>query len=394
MLRRAPGSHCGSRAAFFGVAALPIVLGGCGAPERQPAEEAYLPLIVQLEAAPTVSSGSPIFNDCRLTLDRRIGGEDDFGYVWGLFPLSDAYLLASDTYSDPRMKVVDRSDGRIVQAFGKKGRGPLEFETPLSMYWSAARPGALEIYDQVNRRFSRFSFDAPSGTVTFLDESPFYAAERISSLAPLDDGYIGSGIFAYHTLVTFDSDGRLRSRLATLPPFLPKDTGGSARLSRLYNEGHMDVAGHRAAVVYWSRPYVDLVDLEAHRYLRVIGPRHTEPVFEIVDGRLFPDHARSTDAYKDVVVSDRLVYAVFDGEHRDGLGKFLHVFTWDGRFVVEYELDHRITVARIGPDERVLWAGFEDPYPRIGEWTLPPLHEALDRVERGEAPGDIHLCSD
>ena len=341
-----------------------------------------------------MSSDSPIFNGCHLTLDRRIGSEDDFGYVWGLFPLSDTHFLASDTYSDPRLKVIDRRDGRIVQTFGKVGRGPLEFQTPISMYWSTVRPGALEIYDQVNRRFSRFSVDAPSGTMTFLDESPFYAAERISSLVPFDDGYIGSGIFTYHTLVTFDSSGRVLSRVATQPPFLPNDAGGYAKFSRLYNEGHMDVEGDRAAVVYWSKPYVDLVDLEAHRYLRVIGPRHTETFFEVVDGTLHPDHARTEDAYNGVVVSDRLVYAVFDGEHRTGLGKFIHVFTWDGRFVVEYELDHRITVVQIAPDESFLWAGFEDPYPRVGEWTLPPLHEALDRLERGEAPGDIELCSD
>ena len=340
-----------------------------------------------------MSSDRPILDGCRLTLERRIGSDEDFAYVWGLFPLSDTHFLVSDFYSDPRLKVIDRRDGRIVQAFGKAGGGPLEFQTPISMYWSTVRPGALEIYDQVNRRLSRFSVDAPSGTVTFLDESPFYAAERITSLAPFDDGYIGSGIFTYHTLVTFDSSGRAVSRLATQPPFLPDDFGGYAKFSRLYNQGYMDVESDRAAVVYWSKPYVDLVDLEAHRYLRVIGPRHTEAFFEVIDGRLYPDHARTEYAYRAVVVSDRLVYAVFDGEHRDGLGQSIHVFTWDGRFVVEYELDHLITAVQISRAERSLWAGFEDPYPRVGEWTLPPLHEALDRLERGEAPGDIDLCS-
>ena len=393
MRRWAPGSPRGSRDAFSGIAALPIVLCGCGALERQPAGEANSPPIIHLEAAPTVSSDRPIFDGCRLTLDRHIGGEDDFGYVWGLFPLSDTHLLASDTYSDPRLKVIDRREGRIVQTFGKVGGGPLEFQTPVSMYWSTARPGALEIYDQVNRRLSLFSVDAPSGTITFSDEAPFYAPERISSLAPFDDGYVGSGIFTHHTLVTFDSSGRVLSRLATQPPFLPRDLGGYAKFSRLYNEGHMDAKGHRAAVVYWSKPYVDLVDLAAHRYLRVIGPRQTETFFEVVNGTLHPDHARSEDAYNGVVVSDRLVYAVFDGEHRRGLGQFIHVFTWGGRFIVEYELDHRITVVQISRDERSLWAGFEDPYPRVGEWTLPPLHEALDQLERGEAPGTIDLCS-
>lgn len=248
LLLRKPGT-------FSGIAALLVVLGGCGAHERQPADEAYLPPIIQLEAAPTVSSDRPIFDGCQLTLDRRIGSDD-----------------VTDVYSDPRLKVIDRSDGRIVQTFGKVGRGPLEFRTPIAMYWSTVRPGALEIYDQVNRRF--WPSCQPSGHA-----------------APLPAG-------------------RLR------------------------------------------------------------------------------------DAYNAVVVSDGLVYAVFDGEHRDGLGQSIHVFTWDGRFVVEYELDHLITAVQVSQDERSLWAGFDDPYPRVGEWTLPPLHEALDRLERGEAPGNIQLCSD
>ena len=106
-----------------------------------------MPPIIQLEAAPTVSSDRPIFNGCQLTLDRRIGSDD-----------------VTDVYSDPRLKVIDRRDGRIVQALGRVGRGPLEFRTPIGMFWSTVRPGALEIYDQVNRRLSRFSVDAPSGT--------------------------------------------------------------------------------------------------------------------------------------------------------------------------------------------------------------------------------------
>ena len=115
--------------------------------------------------------------------------------------------------------------------------------------------------------------------------------------------------------------------------------------------------------------------------------------FEIVDGRLYPVRGRSFSqgAYNSVVLTDRLVYALFDGEERNGLF-FVQVYAWDGRYVAEYELDRGIAIIRLSPDEGTLYGNFEDPYPRIGKWTLPPLHEALDRLERGEDARNIRFC--
>ena len=93
-----------------------------------------------------------------------------------------------------------------------------------------------------------------------------------------------------------------------------------------------------------------------------------------------------------MIVTDHLVYALFDGDERNGL-YFVQVYRWeDGQFLAEYELDRGIYIIRLSPDGRTLYGDFEDPYPRIGKWNLPPLGDALDRVERGDDPAAITLC--
>ena len=368
-----------------------LLVGGCSEPTPDLGDDPQLPSIAGLTEVEAIEADEPLFGTCKLRLAQRIGGTDEFGEVWDIFPLDDTYILAVDHYVAPMIRVIDQREGRLVQAFGEVGAGPREFESPSSIYWSAAEPGLLELYDRVNQRATRYTYDG-GGHLTFAGEEPLRIQEDVSHIRPYGDGYMGNGAFPYHTLSMFDPAGRVRERWVTEPMYGPDDSPGRS-FFRLFNKSLMHSRDDRVAVVYWSKSYIDLVDLAERSYRRVAGPRFVEMEFEIIDGRLYPVRGRSFSqgAYNSVVLTDRLVYALFDGEERNGLF-FVQVFAWDGRYIVEYELDQGIAIVRLSPDERTLYGNFEDPYPRIGKWTLPPLHEALDRLERGEDARSIRFC--
>jgi hypothetical protein len=49
----------------------------------------------------------------------------------------------------------------------------------------------------------------------------------------------------------------------------------------------------------------------------------------------------------------------------------IHVFTWDGRFVTELEVQEQITALAVLPGDSVMYTVSRDPYPMISEWELP-----------------------
>ena len=377
--------------------ALPVLVGACllaacGERSGGPPGDPYEAPITELTELRTVASAPPIYGACELTLAQRMGGTDEFGEVWDIFPLDDTHILAVDHYAEPLFRVIDERDGRLVQAFGQMGEGPREFESPSSVYWSRARPGTLEIYDRVNQRVTWYDYSEP-GRLAFADETPLRVQEHVSHIRPLEAGYMGNGTFPFHTLSVFRPAGDVFERLVTDPAYGPDDTPGYSFFG-LFNKTIMDARNDRVALVYWRKSYIDLIDLESRTYRRLRGPHPVEASFEIVDGRLYPTPGTSFSqgAYNSVIVTDRLVYALFDGDERNGLF-FVQVYRWeDGRFLAEYELDRGIHIIRLSPDGRTLYGDFEDPYPRIGKWNLPPLGDALDRVERGEDPAAITLC--
>ena len=345
----------------------------------------------------------PLLGTCRLQRPRTLGGDDDFGKVWNVVELDDQRLLVLDILAPPYFKIVSRSSGAVTDTFGPRGEGPQEFQHPVSVFQSEARPGMIEVYDAPNQRISFFDVRPDATWPLYRAERPVRTDGGLDELAPYKQGYVGTGVFAEHALLAIDSTGRPLKRLVTDPPFDPARGDVGVGAARFLNESRL--AGHqgRVAIAYVMTSVLDLVDLETREYRRIIGPRPAHAEFEVRDGQFFMDRS-SVGAYVDVAVAPRLIFGLFIGlTHEEqlaimredpsgGLSKFIHVFDWDGRYVAEFEMETGLARIDISSDHRWLWSDYEDPIPRVAEWSLPPIIDLLDRWEGGENISDSDLC--
>lgn len=318
-----------------------------------------------------------LYGRCDLRAPRLLGGSEDFGYPDQLLQLTDSLLVAVDVLSPPFLKVLDRSTRAVVGTYGPRGEGPEEFQAPTSLFLDPDERGLLTVYDFSNQRLNFFDIGERAPWLSFRDELPFRIDFGLVGLQPVPGGYMGIGRFADFTLLEIDEGGGEGRRLVAAPPFDSTDVGGESRFARSLNDARMAGAGKRVAVAYRMTALLDLIDLEAGSFKRLVGPHPVETRFEVNEDGLFLDDANEM-AYVDIAASPQYVFALFDGrtramrQNRDAGGpRILHVFDWDGQFIVELTLDRGATALAVSDDARILWTGVSEPYPQVAEWVLP-----------------------
>ena len=358
---------------------------------------------VQLREEPVATSGAPLFGTCRLALGRTLGGDDDFGMPWDFLQLDEDRLLVVDMLLPPYFKILSRTTGSVTQVFGPRGEGPGEVLHPTSVFVSATRPGMIEVYDSPNQRINLYGGGSVGTVPPWVGELPLRVGASLDGILPHRDTYAGSGLFTDYTLMVVDSAGRTVERLVTDPPFDPAKTGVRPGVAALLGDTVFDGHGGRVAVAYRFEPYVDLLDLDARAYRRVIGPEPAPTRFQIRDDGLHLDDD-NVGAYQAITVTDRVIFAMFSGltyaetmEHlrerpNEPFDRNIHVFDWRGRYLAEIDTDRDFGYMELSPDHRFLWTEHSDPIPRIAEWPLPPIIPLIERLDRGEPASDLQLC--
>lgn len=388
-----------------------LTVGGpvaaCGGPEEHPGADeseadsttdeatdvSTTPLLeLAEEPGSPVEIDQPLLGRCRLSLERSFGGEESFGQITRIRQL-DSLLFLADYRLPPHLKVVDIGSGRVVGAYGRAGEGPGEFRTATAVFVRSRDPPTVGVYDYQNRRISYVRFAGPDPRPELVDEIPLvYDEVGLLGLTPHEGGFVAGGLFADFSLAVVGRDGRIRERLVTEPPFGPEDVGGSRGFAALLNTVYFSSdGGGRIALAYEEESIVDLVDLGARSYRRVLGPEPVETRYVVRDGRLHSEDENER-AFRFVAATGRLVFAGFLGGRVQDMpyGDRPHrvvVLDWKGRFLAELDLGRGITALGVSRDGTRLWAGYQDPYPRIGEWTVPgPVRRAARAG--GDAAGD------
>lgn len=391
-----------------------LFLLGCGGTDapgrsagRQEAEEgtrdvATAPLVrLAEESGSPMEADEPLLGRCRPELVRSLGDEESFGRVTRIRQL-DSLLFVTDYRLPPHLKVVDAASGRVVRSYGRPGEGPGEFRTATAVFVRSRELPTVGVYDYQNRRVSYLRFEGPELRPRLADEIPITNDEMgLLGLTPYDSGFAAGGLFADFSLALIDREGRITEKLVTDPPFGPEDVGGSAGFAAIMNNVHFSSSeSGRIALAYEEESIVDLVDLDARTYRRILGPEPVETRYAVREGRLHTEEGNER-AYRFVAATDRLVFAGFLGGRVQDMpyGQWPHrvmVFDWAGRFLAELELGRGVTALGVSPDGTRLWGAYRDPYPRIGGWEVPEpiLAAGAAGREDGSAPGEGDQVTD
>jgi hypothetical protein len=307
-----------------------------------------------------------------LSLIRSFGDSTSFGRPNAMVVL-DSHLVVIDNLLPPFVSVMERSDGRFLFRFGRKGSGPGEF---VAASWGYADPraeGRVWVYDFQLRRLIGFDVvSADADPASFTHVSVNYAASLTTPYL-LGDTLLANGLFPDYTLFIADRATSESWRILGRPPYGPPEMPAVVG-QRLMNRNFLAMRPDENAFVlaYQFASKLDFFDRVGSLIRSVAGPVETTPRFHMADSRFFWDQGNEM-AYLTVAAGRSYVYALFCGcaLGADIQHTTLHVFDWNGRLVAVLEFPFPVQRIAVPPDEQTIFAAYEEPYPLIGEFALP-----------------------
>jgi hypothetical protein len=141
-----------------------------------------------------------------------------------------------------------------------------------------------------------------------------------------------------------------------------------------------DVGGRRIAVAARYAGSLEVFDAAGKREREIRGPFEFLPAFSVGEGERGPAMATGDDlrfGYVDLAVTDRYVFGLFSGRTRGqaeedaSLGRYVHVFTWDGDLVDVLELDADASAIEASETGSELYVLRNDPVPSIWVYPVP-----------------------
>lgn len=320
---------------------------------------------------------------------RSFGDTSGFAIPTAVHRVGDL-LIVTDRFMDPHVSVFNAVTGQLVRRGGRNGKGPGEYLDPSWLIRENGGSDRVWVYDFGNRRFSLLQ---PRGRDLVSREVPLDAGVSLSSPVWNGSGVISNGLFPEYTLVSLDSGGRVRRRIAADPPF-PARVMAHPAGRRQMNRSFMAVnpSRTRLALSYQWKSRLDFFTIDGDRIGSVAGPRQTTATFRVTGDRFFWGRDDENEmAYWQMDATDRYVYALFCG-CKPGMGSLpamLHVYDWDGNFVAEFAFDQEVTSLDVSDDDQVIYATHEQPYPGVGEWRLPPRTPTGFSIRKFVRAGDV-----
>lgn len=258
-------------------------------------------------------------------------------------------LLVADQASGSTLHVLDGSTGALRRSVGRRGRGPGEFESVVSVDTANGVSGIVNLYDYNLQRVTAVSTDSLV-TRGMHVLSTRRLNWRPESLAGLTDGRIFA-VNASDSSVAqvIDSTGQLLRHLALSSLRVPP--ADSPFLRSAYKARVCGVHGTRAALAFRYTSQLVIADAESRRDVAANVPHRFGPSFidlPIMGRRIFKGGAHGVRyAYLNCVATDQAIYALFSGRligkydrAGDNAGRFVHRFDWSGRLTASWELDH------------------------------------------------------
>lgn len=340
---------------ILGVAAIIWFLGCSGStPERAPSDAA-------MARHDTLSATAVVRNDLFGTLSRVV--------VVG----SQIWVL--DRKGEPFLHEIDLESGQLIRSRGRRGGGPGEFRRIATV--GAIGQDSIGVFDESLGRLTRIGVHSGSWEGSPSIPLGELGGMLVLSLLPLPGGqWLGKTYADSGSFVVLHADGTL-SRTVAVPMLGGRDTPLQARKAASVQGGYCaSPDGRFMAVAYAYAPRVTIVELGTGRSHNAETPATAEPRWMERDGGVTIND--STVFYRDCVITERSVFALFLGKNirLDGAATGLdaatvHVFDLEGQLTAVWSLEKGISTLAYDPlNGRLIGAAVGEG--EVVGLTLPP----------------------
>lgn len=286
-------------------------------------------------------------------------------------------LIIADDFADQPLRILDRGEGEVVRALGRKGAGPREFESAFSI--DVIDPaGEFMVHDVMLQRVTRVDLREDfDGDRWVGDRSVQLKAEAMMvETAWAGDGMVGLGTFPTGRIGHLDTEGRLVRTTGPTPMDdreVPPEVRQQAYQSRL----KANPSRTRWAVATRYADRLEIFDDTGRLVAEGERPYAFEPVYESRRSGDVATMASDGDmrfGYLDITTTDQRIYALFSGRTRAeggaNYGDIIHVFDWEGRLVDVLQLDARVIAVSVDPSGEALYGVRHNPLPAILAYDL------------------------
>ena len=279
-------------------------------------------------------------------------------------------LILADDFGDRAVRVLRRSDGSLERSFGRRGRGPREFETVMSI--DVLDPaGRLMLHDPVLQRVTwvDLTADFEDGEWVADRSLRLMADAMILEAGWTPDGFLGIGAFTDGRIAHLGPEGRLL-RISGSPAVRPAEVAPTVWQRSYQARMAASPARTRWAVAQRFADRIDVYDARGERVasgerLMGFGPEDLRD----------EDSRRVRFGYIDVTATDQRIFALFSGRTRAegdaNFGDRVHVFDWDGRLVDVWVLDSRLVALAVEPSGSTLYGIRHEPRPAVVAYAMP-----------------------
>lgn len=294
--------------------------------------------------------------------------------------LADDKLVALNSYGEPYVHVIDRTDGALITSFGRSGEGPGEYVAPFTVSTGAAR-------DMI------YVGDAGIGRITSVDltaitddSEPYsriipVAGMTFQEIIRVPDGFLANSRTGRDRFIRIDMNGGI---VTTFGPPPPVDTTEVPPEIAAFAYADVIAVNHQRGLIAAGGVWTgSLVIYESDGSIRdsVDTPIRFQPRYSVgrrADRPSFVPSQETRQGYVDLAGSSCCIFGLFSGkslaessESSATAGRDVHVFTWSGDLVRVLRVDRNINSLVFDPDDDSFFASHWGVDPSIIRFSIP-----------------------
>ncbi|MFQ5689481.1 MAG: BF3164 family lipoprotein [Gemmatimonadota bacterium] len=293
-------------------------------------------------------------------------------------------LAVIDGAGEPALHFFRAEDGAFLGSLGRRGDGPCEFRSAISLDGHAGGEG-FWVYDLSLARLTHVIREEGSGGWRCDGSLRLDADAVLTGPVWLPRGPIVSlGFQSGGRLAYFDPEGRLLRAVGAIPG-LDEDGPANVRQHAYRGELKLKPDGTRLAVGLRHAGEIEIYTPDGRLLARRSGPSEFPPVYAVHStdhGPTMTTGPRLRFGYVDLGVTDRFIVGLFSGYARGQrpgeayFGHQIHLFDWDGRYLGAWELDTSLISMTVDARTGRMYGVRHDPVPGILVFQLPAPPEA------------------